>query len=143
MSTTKEQQECFAAFDTNQDGRLSQSEAATAVRALGRNPTEKELKAVMSNLSGDIDFNQFTKLAGTAFPKPEQQNGDLLKLMQFLDHDDNGKVNEAELRQLLISVGDSLQHQEMDLLFEEVLVDEQGYLRGEELVERLVHAHTN
>eukprot|EP01127_Copromyxa_protea_P003628 TRINITY_DN13425_c0_g1_i1.p1 TRINITY_DN13425_c0_g1~~TRINITY_DN13425_c0_g1_i1.p1 ORF type:complete len:144 (-),score=45.81 TRINITY_DN13425_c0_g1_i1:16-447(-) len=142
MASTKEQQECFEAFDSNNDGRLNQEEAATAVRALCRNPTEKELSGVMNTLPGELDFNQFTKLVSAAFPKPEQQDGDLRKLMQMLDHDDNGKVSEAELRQLLITVGDPLSHQEMDLLFEEVAVDDLGFLRGDELVERLVHAHT-
>lgn len=33
--------------------------------------------------------------------------------MQMLDHDDNGKVSEAELRQLLITVGEPLTHQEV------------------------------
>jgi len=142
MTSTKEQQECFSAFDANNDGRLSQDEASTAVRALCRNPTEKELRAAMSSMPGELDFNQFTKLASQAYPKPEQQDGDLRKLMQMLDHDDNGRVSEAELRQLLITVGEPLTHQEMDLLFEEVAVDDMGYLRGDELVERLVHAHT-
>ena len=33
--------------------------------------------------------------------------------MQLLDHDDNGKVSESELRQLLLTVGDCLSHQEV------------------------------
>jgi len=95
----------------------------------------------LKTLPGDIDFNQFTRLAQQSYPKPEQQEQDLRKLMQMLDHDDNGKVSEAELRQLLITVGESLTHQELDLLFEEVAVDDQGFLRGDELADRLVHAH--
>jgi Ca2+-binding EF-hand superfamily protein len=91
--------------------------------------------------AGELDFNQFTRLASAAFPKPEQQDGDLRKLMQMLDHDDNGKqtlacyltiagkVSEAELRQLLITVGEPLTHQEMDLLFEEVCVDDVHQLK--------------
>jgi hypothetical protein len=63
--------------------------------------------------AGELDFNQFTRLATSAFPKPEQQDGDLRKLMQMLDHDDNGRVSEAELRQLLITVGEPLTHQEV------------------------------
>jgi len=97
----------------------------------------------MSSMPGELDFNAFTKLASSAFPKPEQQDQDLRKLMQMLDHDDNGRVSEAELRQLLITVGEPMTHQEMDLLFEEVAVDDLGFLRGDELVERLVHAHVN
>jgi len=56
----------------------------------------------------------------------------------LLDHDDNGKVSESELRQLLLTVGDFLSHGEVDLLFEEVPIDDQGMFKHDDLVNSLV-----
>jgi len=110
-----------------------------AIRALSKNPLESELNAAFQSLSDDISFSQFQAVYGKAWLRPDQQDPDLRKFMQLLDHDDNGKVSESELRQLLLTVGDALSHQEVDLLFEEVPIDDQGYFKHDELVNTLVN----
>ena len=113
-----------------------------AIRALSKNPLESELNSAFSSLPEDISFGQFQAVYGKAWLRPDQQDGDLRKFMQLLDHDDNGKVSESELRQLLLTVGDTLSHQEVDLLFEEIPIDDQGYFKHDELVNSLVSGWT-
>jgi len=110
-----------------------------AIRALSKNPLESELQQAFSSLPDDLSFGQFQSVYGKAWLRPDQQDADLRKFMQLLDHDDNGKVSESELRQLLLTVGDTLSHQEVDLLFEEIPIDDQGYFKFDELVNSLVN----
>jgi len=137
-ASTKDQQAAFDAFDGNGDGKLSKQECGMAIRALSKNPLESELNSAWASMPDDLSFAQYQQLFSKAWLRPDQQDGDLRKFMQLLDHDDNGKVSESELRQLLLTVGDILTHGEVDLLFEEVPIDDQGYFKHDQLVDTLV-----
>jgi len=131
----------FEAFDSGTKGYLTRPEAQMAVHALGKNPIGSELNTAMNPMGDNINFTQFQGLYSKAWPTPEQQEADIRKLMQMLDHDDNGKVLDGEFRQLLLSTGDFLTHQEVDLLFEEVPMDDAGYFRHDQLSDKLVGGH--
>merc|ERR1712010_90015 len=136
-----DQQAAFEAFDQGQKGFLTRSEAVMAVHALSKNPILSDLSSAMNVMGDNISLTNYKALYGKVWPTPEQQEQDLKKLMQMLDHDDNGKVLDGEFRQLLLSNGDVLTHQEVDLLFEEVATDDAGFFKHDQLVDKLVAGH--
>ena len=50
---SSEMKEAFQLFDKDGDGTISTTELGTAMRALGQNPTEKELTEMIAEVDGD------------------------------------------------------------------------------------------
>jgi len=109
-----------------------------AVRAMGKNPTEAELKKATDGLSDNVDFNTFKTLQGKPFPTPQDQDKPCRNAFKLLDADSNGTIPESELRQMLATVGDPMTHQEIDILMEDVEVDDLGRVHYHQLVDLMV-----
>ena len=58
--------EAFSLFDKDYDGAITKFELGNAMRALGQNPTEEEVKEMIDEVdadgSGSIDFPEFLSL---------------------------------------------------------------------------------
>lgn len=48
--------EAFSLFDKDGDGTISVKELGTAMRSLGQNPTEKELREMIEEVDNDRTF---------------------------------------------------------------------------------------
>jgi len=55
-----------------------------------------------------------------------------------LDKDGTGQILEAELRQILGTLGESLSSEEVDMLMRDVETDDEGLLRYDKFVDMLV-----
>jgi len=131
-------QACFQAFDVDADGVISKADLAMAIRALGKNPTEKQLKEELKSISDNVDFGTFKLFFGKPFPSPQDQDKPCRNAFKLLDADNNGTIPESELRQMLATVGDAMSHQEIDILMEDVDVDEMGRVHYHALVDLMV-----
>ncbi|CAO3598963.1 unnamed protein product [Absidia cylindrospora] len=60
--------DCFRAFDTNHDGKISQSELDKVMRKLGEELSKQDIQDMMAeadtNKDGYIDFEEFKRLLG-------------------------------------------------------------------------------
>eukprot|EP01129_Flabellula_baltica_P017642 TRINITY_DN9841_c0_g1_i1.p1 TRINITY_DN9841_c0_g1~~TRINITY_DN9841_c0_g1_i1.p1 ORF type:complete len:152 (+),score=45.95 TRINITY_DN9841_c0_g1_i1:31-486(+) len=137
---TQEIKECYDAFDMGGHGVIPRDVAATGIRALGLNPTEKEINDAFDRAgSNNIDFGTFKTLyENNSFATPDMQDDACRKAFKLLDAENDGTIPESELRQMLSTVGEVLTHQEVDLLMEDVQVDSQGRVHYDELVNLLV-----
>ena len=59
----EEFKEVFSMFDKDGDGTVSTKELGVVMRALGQNPTEKEIEEMVLEVdkdgNGEIDFDEF------------------------------------------------------------------------------------
>merc|ERR1711963_546084 len=111
--------EAFGVFDTDKDGLLQPNEIATVIRALGKNPTQKEA----NEAGGPVDLNGLTKFAQRKFPTASDQDRGMRAAFEALDKDGNGTIREAELRQILTTLGEALTIHELDLIMREIETD--------------------
>jgi len=134
--------ECFEIFDRNRDGKLDTEELANFIRALGRNPLNSEVKALVQELGGDktvIDFAKASNILKTKkFKKPIDQERDMREAFKALDKDGRGTILEAELRQILTNLGENLEPYEVDQLIKNVKVNAEGEINYDEFVDLLV-----
>jgi len=72
---------------------------------------------------------------------PADQDKPMRDAFKALDKDGTGKILEAELRQILGSLGDALTTQEVNSLLREVKVDTNGGIDYNEFVTMLVNAY--
>lgn len=139
QSATNEQiDECFNVFDKAKNGYLNKEQVGQVIRALGKNPTEKQLQELLAEAGNDkIDSAKLktlykSKNAGRA---PGDMDKEMRDAFKALDANQNGRVQETELRQILGNLGDALTSQEVNSLMREVKVDPQGGV-GKERIQK-------
>jgi len=129
---------CFDMFNLGGHGYIHKSDTALGVRALGLNPTEDQLNRAFKDMDENVNYGAFSKLyLNNSFSTPESQENKCIESFKILDSDSDGTISESDLRQMLITVGDTLTHHEVDLLMEEMTVDQQGRIKYEDFVKKI------
>ncbi|KAK9291871.1 hypothetical protein L1049_019821 [Liquidambar formosana] len=131
--------EAFTLFDTDGDGKIAPSELGILMRSLGANPTQAQLKSIVSQetLTSPFDFTRFLELMAKHF-KPEPFDGPLRDAFKVIDKDGSGFVAVSELRHILTSIGEKLEPGEFDEWIREVDVGSDGKIRYEDFIARMV-----
>lgn len=115
--------EAFAMFDINGDGTIELNEIRQVMRKLGQNPTEDELKEMISTVDDnddhEIDFEEFLVLmkSRTVVDDPEKELKDAFAVF---DSDGNGAIDRKELKRLMKKLGQALTEAEVDAMMEQV-----------------------
>nr|2BL0_B Chain B, MYOSIN REGULATORY LIGHT CHAIN [Physarum polycephalum] len=132
-------QECFQIFDKDNDGKVSIEELGSALRSLGKNPTNAELNTIKGQLNAkEFDLATFKTVYRKPIKTPTEQSKEMLDAFRALDKEGNGTIQEAELRQLLLNLGDALTSSEVEELMKEVSVSGDGAINYESFVDMLV-----
>ncbi|KAG6791827.1 hypothetical protein POTOM_000961 [Populus tomentosa] len=123
--------EAFTLFDTDGDGKIAPSELGILMRSLGGNPTQAQLKSIISqeNLTAPFDFPRFLDLMAKHM-KAEPFDRQLRDAFKVLDKDNTGFVAVADLRHILTSIGEKLELAEFDEWIREVDVGSDGRIRS-------------
>ncbi|PVU96667.1 hypothetical protein BB561_001035 [Smittium simulii] len=135
-----EYKEAFALFDRTGEGKIPMTSVGTLLRALGRNPTETELKEMITDETATINFDEFLKLleASESFSaNSEASVKEFIQAFQVFDRDGSGFISAGELRYVLTSLGDRLTDAEVDDLLKGIETDAQDNINYQELVKTL------
>ena len=128
--------EVFNLFDTDGDGSLTREELTSAMRSLGLNPTDEEVKAIIvktdADMSGTIELPEFTEWVAKKVNLTSQD--DLRKIFSLIDLDGNGFISADEFRQLLDSLKIDLGEDKLMALMKNADTDNNGMIDYEEFV---------
>ncbi|KAJ0566732.1 putative EF-hand domain-containing protein [Helianthus annuus] len=96
---TSAMKEAFTLFDTDGDGKIAPSKLGILMRSLGGNPTQVQLKPIISEekLTSPFDFNRFTELMNKHL-KPEPFDQKLRDAFKVIDKDGTGYVVVVDLK---------------------------------------------
>ena len=131
----KEWKEAFALFDKNGEGTIKASDLGTILRALGKCPTESELKATLSSVSADkVDFEQFKKIIGGMKKDNNTAAQEIRDALALFDPEHKGRISTEQVKLVLTTMEDKLELKDIDPIL--ALADENGVLS----VDKLVHA---
>jgi len=129
-------------LDKEKRGFLTRDQIPLAIRALGKNPTEKELKTLLDDVKEKADLNDFKALYRNCKAKaPQDQDREMRNAFQALDSSGTGLIHEPELRQILGNLGDALTSSEVNALLREAKADEKGLINYTEFVSMLVNSY--
>lgn len=131
--------EAFELFDSDGDGHLMVSEAASAIRALGHILTDTDIKNSLKqqgvDARGRVTLVQFKKIHGSL---PSQDYARQLEdAFKTVDKEGSGFVMASELRHLLTNMGDKLADEDFAILLEELDIDSNGRVQFKEFVRLL------
>ncbi|XP_046398449.1 myosin-2 essential light chain isoform X1 [Ischnura elegans] len=139
MSSVEEFQEAFQLFDNRGDGKIQVTQIGDALRALGQNPTESDVKKFTHQHRPDerISFEVFLPIYQAILKNRSNDTADdFIEGLRHFDKDGNGYISSAELRHLLTTLGEKLTDEEVEQLMAGQ-EDSQGNVHYEEFV-RLV-----
>ncbi|GAA6036769.1 hypothetical protein JCM8097_003469 [Rhodosporidiobolus ruineniae] len=132
--------EAFALFDKRGAGTIPAQSLGDVLRALGQNPTQKEVHDLAGSVGGaDIDYQTFLQIlnrpggfdpAGTA--------DEFIRGFQVFDKDGNGFIGQGELKYVLTSLGEKLSEQEVDELLKGVNVTADGNINYVSFVHQIL-----
>ncbi|XP_064622189.1 uncharacterized protein LOC135484541 [Lineus longissimus] len=130
--------DAFNQFDKDGDNTISVEELGYVIRAMGQNPTEKEIQKMMDaadlDKSGRIEFNEFVELMAEV-PVSEDPEEDLLEAFRVFDKDGNGFVTAEEFKATMTEMGDmKMSMQDVEDFIREADADGDGNLNYQEFV---------
>ena len=143
---TKEQieeiKDAFSLFDKDGDGNITTKELGTVMRSLGQNPTENELQEMINEVdadkSGTIEFSEFLNLMAKKMKDTDTEE-ELIEAFKVFDKDGNGFISAAELKHVIINLGEKLSEEEIEDMVKEADFDGDGQINYKEFV-RMVMA---
>ncbi|KAF9805716.1 hypothetical protein SFRURICE_009348 [Spodoptera frugiperda] len=116
LTSVEEFQEAFQLFDSRGDGKIHVAQIGDALRALGQNPTESDVKKCTLHLKPDerISFEVFLPIyQAISKARSGDTANDFIEGLRHFDKDGNGFISSAELRHLLSTLGEKLSDDEV------------------------------
>jgi len=135
--------EAFGLFDRVGDNKVAYNQIADIMRALGQNPTNKEVTKILGNPSADdmvqkrVEFEQFLPMLQTIVNAPKVGFEDYVEGLRVFDKEGNGTVMGAELRIVLCTLGEKMTEAEIDQLMQGQ-EDENGCVNYEAFVKHIM-----
>ena len=116
----------FSILDKDGDGAMTTEELGAVMRSLGQNPTEAELQDMINEVDADgngtIDFLEFLSLMARKMKDTDTEE-ELVEGFKVFDRDGNGFISAAELRHVMMNLGEKLTDEEVDEMIREADVD--------------------
>jgi calmodulin len=133
--------EAFSLFDKDGDGHITTKELGTVMRALGQNPTEAEIAAMIQEVDthgkGTVDFPEFLTLMARKMKDTDSEE-EVKEAFRVFDKEGNGFISAAELRHVMTNLGEKLTEEEVDEMIREADVNGDGQINYEEFVKVMV-----
>lgn len=108
----KQLQEAFNLIDQDHDGVISKDDLQTILISLGQKPTDKEVREMLNEVPGNVDFARFSSMfasrMGTADPEDL-----ILNAFRCFDEDCDGVIDLDEFKESLMTTGLRLAEQQV------------------------------
>ena len=111
------------------------------MRSLGQNPTEAELQEIINEIDaerkGTVEFFEFVNIMEKKIENVEDEE-EILSAFRIFDNDGSGLISAEELREALTSLGEKLTQEEVDDLFSEAEIGEDGLFNYHDLCQAVL-----
>ena len=126
----------------NEEARdKSEKELETAMQSMGQNPTVEEIQEMMKEVDldqdGKISFEEFMHLM-TNNTKETETEDEVINAFRVFDKEGNGLISSAELKHIMMTIGDKMTEEEADEMVNEADIDEDGMINYEEFVRMMM-----
>ncbi|XP_053395923.1 calmodulin-like isoform X2 [Mercenaria mercenaria] len=130
-------------FDVSNKGKIETSQLGTAVRSLGQNPSEDDIKKMIKEAdkkgSGFIEEKDFISTVAK-FWKPVNSEDDVIDAFRVFDREGTGYLDAKQLKHVLLNLGEKLDEKEVDELLKEADLDADGQLNYTSLTQLLLES---
>uniref|UniRef100_A0A0P4WIJ8 EF-hand domain-containing protein n=1 Tax=Scylla olivacea TaxID=85551 RepID=A0A0P4WIJ8_SCYOL len=133
-SKLAEAKECYAIYGNK--GGIPTSELGNALRALGINTTKSELRTIVTDIGSpsSVNFDLFHTVLCKDLP-PKESPEEVREALSIFDSNGDGRISTAELKHMMMTMGEKLSKEEVDMLIREANIDEDGLISCEQFVQ--------
>jgi len=138
----------FDIYDRKSEKLISEKDLITALRAVGNNPSEKEIVLILESLppskedGGErmVDYESFVNLANLYSMNVDSTVSEVQSLFLLFDKENTGKIHITLLGQILMNLGDKMSEEDFENMVKEIVeVDGQGNVFYLEFLEKLLN----
>ncbi|KAI9298311.1 hypothetical protein K502DRAFT_322839 [Neoconidiobolus thromboides FSU 785] len=120
---TKQAKDIFNQFDTDKSGKISADELKNMLPKLGVDLDDAGIKKMLSSAdkdqNGEVDFEEFKKIAGGMFAVDVDEEEDNRKTFDEFDTDKDGHINKVEFAKAMRADDPEIEQEEIDGIFAE------------------------
>ncbi|KAL0535959.1 hypothetical protein IC582_024889 [Cucumis melo] len=125
----QEIKEAFELFDTDGSGTIDAKELNVAMRALGFEMTEEQIRQMIADVdkdgSGAIDYDEFEYMM-TAKIGERDTKEELTKAFDIIDYDKNGKISGNDIKRIAKELGEVFTDKDIQEMIDEADRDRDG-----------------
>eukprot|EP00729_Bicosta_minor_P013988 gene13988-26204_t len=129
--------EAFDLFDTDGSGTIDGKELKVAMRALGFEPKNEEVKRMIADTdrdhTGTIDYNEFQQMMTRKMSEKDSKE-EVLKAFSLFDTDGTGKISYKNLKRVAKELGENLTDDELQEMIDEADRDGDGEINQDEFL---------
>ncbi|PWZ12896.1 putative calcium-binding protein CML13 [Zea mays] len=133
----QEIKEAFDLFDTDNSGTIDAKELNVAMRALGFEMTEEQIRQMIADVdkdgSGAIDYEEFEHMM-TAKIGERDSKEELSKAFRIIDQDGNGKISNIDIQRIAKELGVNLTLDEIQDMVQEADRNGDGEIDFDEFI---------
>merc|ERR1712132_26556 len=120
-------------MDVNKDGTIDKRDLRAAFDNVGKLMDESELDSMLSEVGGGCNYDNMVKMFQEKMAGGSNDPDDLI-VRAFKDYEANGKIEAEMFRHALMSFGDKFNQAEIDDIFGEFEVDDDGFLESKAVI---------
>lgn len=136
----QEIREAFSLFDRDSDGRLEASDLGSFLRSLGRNPTEAQIRTILTSTSSLGLPDLLSVLARMPAVDPAQLERELRAAFKVFDKEGKGMIPAGELKHIVTSLGERLSDAEAEEMLMVADPTGSGSVDYEQFIQAIVSA---
>merc|ERR1712001_323258 len=125
--------ECFKLMDVDKDGTLSKNDLCAAFDNVGKLMEESELDSMLGEVGGSCTFDAMVKMFQEKMAGGSNDPDDLI-VRAFKAYEVEGKIEAEMFRHALMNFGDKFNKAEVDDIFGEFEVDDDGFLESKAVI---------
>merc|ERR1739846_192272 len=125
--------ECFKLMDVDKDGTLSKSDLRAAFDNVGKLMDEGELDSMLGEVGGACNFDNMVKMFQEKMAGGSNDPDDLI-VRAFKAYEVEGKIEAEMFRHALMNFGDKFNKAEVDDIFGEFEVDDDGFIASKDVI---------
>ena len=128
-------------YDKDKDGAITARELGNMMRSIGQNPTDEEVMAMIKevdlNSDGKIELDEFITLMARNSPDTQTED-EVINAFRVFDKEGNGLIATAELKHIMMTIGDKITEAEADEMIHDADIDVDGVINYEEFVRMMM-----
>jgi len=126
--------ECFKLMDVDKDGVLSKNDIRAAFDNVGKLMDESELDEMMGEIGGSGTFDAMIKMFQEKMAGGSNDPDDLIVRAFKAYEVEGGKIEAEMFRHALMNFGDKFSQAEVDDIFGEFEVDDDGFVESKAVI---------